>query len=113
MVARGTGVPKDLAQAREWFQKAADQGDLEAQVNLAQMFSLGQGGPKDLVASYQWFTLALKRHRLDKAKLEELRDDLEWLEKRMTGAQVAEAKKKAAVWEKDHALPSNDEDPSL
>lgn len=108
MFARGTSVPKDYALALEWFQKAADQGDMEAQVNLAQMFSLGQGAPKDLVASYQWFTLALKHSRLDKAKLEELRDDLQWLEKRMTGAQVAEAKKKAQEWRESHTAEVSD-----
>lgn len=30
MYQTGFGLPKDMAKAREWFQKAADQGDVQA-----------------------------------------------------------------------------------
>ena len=33
----GWGVEEDFAQAKEWFQKAADQGDLEAQDELEKL----------------------------------------------------------------------------
>src|SRR5581483_4825264 len=99
--ARGTGVPKNHAKALAWFKKAAEQNDSEAQVNLAQMLSLGQGGPKDMVESYQWFSLALRHPNLEDEKIEELRNDIEWLEKRMKSGQIAEAKKRADQWERD------------
>jgi TPR repeat protein len=96
--ARGTGAPKDYARALDWFKKAADQNDGEAQVNLAQMLSLGEGGPKDYVESHKWFSLALRHHSLEDGKVSELRNDIEWLEKRMTGSQAAEAHKRASAW---------------
>lgn len=102
MYARGSGIPKDHTIAFGWFQKAAEQGDLDAQVNLAQMLSLGQGAPKDYVASYQWFTLALRHQDLEDTRRDELRDDLTWLEKRMTGDQVKQAKTQAQKWLDDH-----------
>ena len=95
---RGMGVPKDLKRALIFFKQAAEWDDTEAQVNLGMMLSLGQGGPKDPIESYKWFTLALKRGHNSDAQVAELRDNIEWLEKRMEGKDVAEAKKRADQW---------------
>lgn len=95
---RGLGVKKDYGLALFWFQKAAEQDDPDAQVNLAQMLSLGEGAPKDWVESYKWFSLALKHPSLTDTQVEELRNDIEWLEKRMTGDQLKEARKRAEDW---------------
>jgi TPR repeat protein len=111
MFARGAGVPKDLSTALDWFRKAADQDDLDAQVNLAQMLSLGEGGPKDFPASYQWFLIALDHPDLEGTQKEELRDDLLWLEKRMTGAQIQDAKQKAEDWRENHSSKVDRQDP--
>jgi TPR repeat protein len=35
MYEKGTGVPKDQAKAKEWFKKAAAQGDPDAKHALA------------------------------------------------------------------------------
>ena len=48
---KGLGVPADLAMARSWYQKAADQGHFKAQFNLGVMHMQGDGGPKDPVAA--------------------------------------------------------------
>ena len=40
-------MAQDLAQARFWYAKAADAGDLPAEVNLAALMYSGRGGPKD------------------------------------------------------------------
>lgn len=109
MYARGAGIPKDHGIAFGWFQKAAEQGDLDAQVNLAQMLSIGDGAPKDQVASYQWFTLALRHQDLEDTRRDELRDDLTWMEKHMTGDQVKQAKAQTQKWLDDHP----DQDPGL
>jgi uncharacterized protein len=103
MYGKGLGVSKDCAKALEWFKKAAQQDDLDSQVNLAMMLSLGEGAPKDYVESYKWFLLALK-HDLPDGRLAELRDNVEWLEKRMTGKQIAEAKKRADGWNAKYAF---------
>jgi len=105
MAARGEGMKKDFATAFTWFQKAGLQGDEEAQVNLGQMCSLGEGTPKDLVESYKWFSLALKHEDVDEEKTNELHDDLEWLEKRMTGGQIQEAQKKVQAFASPSGLP--------
>jgi TPR repeat protein len=94
----GEGIPKDYSKAFGWFKKAAEQNDLEAQINLAMLYSLGEGGPKDYVESHKWFSLALKHSSLEEGQLSDLRDDIEWLEKRMSGDQIDEAQKRAMEW---------------
>jgi outer membrane biosynthesis protein TonB len=44
---KGDGVPQDYARALGLFQKAADQGDAEAQLNLGSLYENGQGVPED------------------------------------------------------------------
>lgn len=95
---RGLGVEKDYGRAIQWFKKAAEQDDADAQVNLAQMLSLGEGAPKDFAESHKWFSLALRHPNLSDAQVGDLRNDIEWLEKRMTGKQTEEAKKRASEW---------------
>ena len=65
------------------------------------MLSLGEGTPKDLVESYKWFAVASKHPDLSGDKMDEIHDDLEWLEKHMTGDQVREAQKKADRFKAD------------
>jgi TPR repeat protein len=109
MYGRGLGTKKDYAQALSWFKKAAEQDDTDAQVNLAQMLSLGEGTSKDYIESHKWFSLALKNHSLEDAKVSDLRNDIEWLEKRMTGEQIKEAKKRADEWVPAGATPTPQE----
>jgi TPR repeat protein len=45
----GKKVVRDEAQAAEWYQKAADQGDARAQHNLGVLYEFGDGVPKDAV----------------------------------------------------------------
>jgi uncharacterized protein len=98
MYGRGQGTPKDYAKALEWFKKAAEQNDVESQINLATLYSLGEGSPKNYIESHKWFSLALKNESLQGDQVGELRDNIEWLEKRMTGKEIAEAKKRASEW---------------
>ncbi len=51
-------VQPDYVTARAWFEKAAAQGNAEAQVNLALLYAKGQGGPKDFTKAYMWLNLA-------------------------------------------------------
>jgi hypothetical protein len=52
------GIPQDYAQAREWYQKAADQNHHLAQFNLGQMFALGQGMPRSDSMAVMWIRRA-------------------------------------------------------
>lgn len=45
--ARGVYGKQDLEQAAQWYQKAADQGQIAALVNLGGMYRQGRGVPRD------------------------------------------------------------------
>ena len=94
----GLGLPKDYSKAFGFFQKAADQDDLDAQVNLGMMYSLGEGATKDYSGAYFWFYRALQHSFTDEDKKNEVRDDIQWMEKHMSNEDIAEAKIKAMHW---------------
>ena len=54
----GKGVPKDAAKAVEWYQKAAEQGFLDAQLQLGGMYFNGEGVPKDVSRTVEWWQKA-------------------------------------------------------
>src|SRR2546422_535443 len=58
MYAKGEGVPKDAAEAAEWFRKAATQGNALAQVKLGRMYYDGEGVPKDAAEAAEWWQKA-------------------------------------------------------
>ncbi len=58
---KGDGLPRNLAEAVQWFQKAALQGYGPAQNNLGFMYLHGLGAPKDYAKAFQWFRQAAAR----------------------------------------------------
>jgi len=54
----GQGVPQDYARAREWYEKAAAQGNKEAQFNLGRLYAQGRGVPLDYAMGRQWYEKA-------------------------------------------------------
>ncbi len=93
----GVGVPQDYAEAFKWYRKAAKQGHAKAQNNLGLMYVEGLGVPPDHSQAYMWFNLVASRtppgeNRDDAVKNRDL------LAKRMTPAQISEAKKLAREW---------------
>jgi hypothetical protein len=54
----GTDVARDLAQAAEWYRKAAVQNHSLAQFNLGVMFDAGQGVPRDHTLALAWIRKA-------------------------------------------------------
>jgi TPR repeat protein len=92
MYAEGQGVAQDFAQAIIWYEKAAAQGDPDAQCILGEMYADGQGVTQDDVQAYKWFSLA------GSCGIEEAMAALEELETIMTKAQIAEAQKLAEKW---------------
>ncbi|MGA3170604.1 MAG: hypothetical protein ABSE62_06285 [Chthoniobacteraceae bacterium] len=59
LYAKGDGVPMDLAQAVQWFQKAADQGDPMGCVGIGRAYEKGIAGiPKDPQKAIEWYKKA-------------------------------------------------------
>lgn len=54
----GIGVPKDEAQAADWYRKAAELGDARAQSQLGYMYDTGAGVPKDEDSAVAWYCKA-------------------------------------------------------
>jgi len=93
MYRRGNGVTADDAEARRWFLKASERGHAIAQATLASLMRRGKGGPKELVEAYKWLSLSLKKRPSEKHA-----HNLRSIEKRLTYAEIAEAKKWVENW---------------
>ena len=75
----------------------ADKGDADAQYNLGTAYENGRGVPKDNVQALKWFMLAAahSNHTSTSYNAASSRDALE---RGMTPAQIAQAKKLASEW---------------
>ena len=58
MYEDGVVVTQDHAEAVKWYQKAAEQGVAEAQVNLGFMYAEGRGVSRDYGAAMKWYRKA-------------------------------------------------------
>lgn len=104
MYGLGRGVPHNPKEALSWYQKAAAQGDALACYNLAERYERGRDVDPDLVEAYKWHALAAERG------LKDGEVGVANLAKRLTRAQVADARKrvetyKASVQGKPQARP--------
>lgn len=52
-------VGQDMAEARKWFERAAEAGDADSQYQVATFYLTGSGGPRDVDKASQWFERAL------------------------------------------------------
>ena len=85
MYANGEGVLEDDKEAVRWYRKAAEAGNIEAQNNLGIMYINGEGVLQDYVTSYAWANIA-GANGYDVKRFKS-----EYLEKKMTPEQIAEA----------------------
>ena len=46
---------------RSWFREAAEQGDINAQVSLGQMYLVGRGGPRSDIKAAHWYLKAAEQ----------------------------------------------------
>ncbi len=63
--AGDAGLTKDVAQARNWTERAAENGDRKAMHNLALYYFEGTGGPKNTTLAAQWFRRAAEMGLVD------------------------------------------------
>jgi len=51
---KGVGVRQNYSEAASWYRQAADQGVLDAMINLGNLYEFGQGVLEDWVQSAKW-----------------------------------------------------------
>jgi TPR repeat protein len=95
----GRGVKKDQATAAKWHQLAAERGEPLAQFNLGQRYELGLGVKPDLVEAFMWLSLASNNG------IEDARDMMERLRKKLTKTQIAEATRRTEGFSPVTAAP--------
>ena len=131
----GQGVPQDYTEALKWYRMAARQGDANALFSVARMYNAGMGVPQDYIEALKWFRKAAELgHGDSQAQLGIMYfvgmkvsrnhiKALKWLNiasslgadlasrysdivaRRMTAAQIAEAKELADDWLAAHLKP--------
>ncbi len=95
---------KNAVEALVWYRRAAEQGHPDSQASLAMAYADGIGVPRDLVEAYKWLDLAAENIPAPRRRLnfEGIRADLikqrDALARRMTRAQIAEARRLAEAW---------------
>jgi TPR repeat protein len=65
LAENGYGMPKNLAQAADWYRKAAEQGNTDAQFNLGAMYEHGVGMPVNYVEAARWYRPAAEAGDID------------------------------------------------
>jgi len=55
---KGEGTEKNLEKAFHWYQKAAENGHIKAQNNLALLYEKGEGTEKNLEEAFYWYQKA-------------------------------------------------------
>jgi TPR repeat protein len=98
MYDRGLGFPENHPMALQWFRRSADAGYSQSMRNLGTMYRSGEAGPINYVEAYRWYTLSLTHlvpGEADAEAVHELTQDLSEVSAKMSGAQIAQAKKLA------------------
>ncbi len=89
-------IQGDYKTTFENWKPLAEQGDADAQFNLGVMYSKGKGVTQDYIQAHKWFNIA-------GANGDEVgRKNSGIVEKRMTPAQIAEARRLARKWMEKH-----------
>ena len=89
-------MPQDYAEAERWYQKAADQGNANAQFSLGLMYAKGQVVKRDYVEAYMWLNLAAARATGDDQT--RFVRERELVAKKMSSKKIAEGQRLAREW---------------
>ena len=106
MYDEGQGVPQNDVEAAKWYRRAAEQGIANAQYNLALMYHDGLGVPLDYVQAFKWFDIAARGGDENAAS------GREFVARKMTSAQVAEAQRLAREWRQKPGAQLNQKRPA-
>jgi TPR repeat protein len=86
------GVSRDDTEALKWFRKAAEQGYGDGLANMADAYAGGYGVPQNYILAYMYVELAQARD----AKTQILKMTRAVVQRKVTNAQIVEAKRLAA-----------------
>lgn len=92
----GLGVQQDYVEAVKWMQKAAEHGDYVAQYGLGVRYANGEGIGKDEIEGYKWMLLAAAQGD------ERLKKYVTSIEAGLSAEQLADGKRRANDWLKNH-----------
>ena len=56
---------ENKAKAVKWYRRAAEQGNVDAQYSLGDMYARGDGVPEDDAEAVKWFRLAAEQDHAD------------------------------------------------
>jgi TPR repeat protein len=87
----------NLAQALVWYRRAAEQGNIDAQVALGWAYAQGMGVVQDYVEADKWFNIAASRAN-SAGELDDIATRRNKLAHAMTSSQIAGAQKLAREW---------------
>jgi len=98
MYREGNGTDKSPVKSLEWYRKAAERGQAEAQFLLGSFYSTGDdtGLPLDYVQAYMWLLLSGKKNPKPFGELYEALNSS--LTSVMTPLQIEEAQRLAREW---------------
>lgn len=82
----------DMQTALGWFEKAAELGVKDSQVNLGILYTKGMGVEEDLVTAYRWFAIAARGGDADAAKKRDT------VAQAMRPEQLEKARGEAEIW---------------
>jgi TPR repeat protein len=118
--ASGEGVPHDDEQAIQWYTKAAEQGHVDAQYNLALMYKHGKGVLLDFRQTVQWYTKAAEQGHVDaqfnlalmykhgKGVPQDFRQTIQWYTKAAEQGDVDAQYNLALMYKNGEGVPQDD-----
>ena len=100
----GLGLPADFNQSAYWYHAAALQGNIEAQLGLAILYTTGKGVAPSFPIAHMW--LAIAENAMppspDRARVV---DDMKALASKMSPGEIAESKNLLDAWYSRHKAP--------
>lgn len=92
MYREGHGVDQDFAKSFFWSMKAANAGDVGAQLQVADSLAFGHGVKRDPGEAYKWYEIAIHYWGSLAANARDI------VAESMSAEQIAESKRRADIW---------------
>lgn len=96
MYRTGDGVEQDDAEMLKWYTRAAENGDVGAQLLVADSYAYGHGVDPNLVEAYKWYEIAIRYWGPLAVRARDV------VGEDMTAAQIAEGVRRASDWLQAH-----------